>query len=156
MFSPSEIHSTPSNTCTYMYHSSQSMLCDAGFVMLLCDTDRATCGCYILLIDTRNFPSIFLWYLCSCLHIRALLQYPIRRLVRSRKVSNPRDLYWELCDRSEIWQAPRQQCCQHASEISKRWDKSNYQSRGEILQYDVLLDIETGPRPKGWDTIGTN
>ena len=42
----------------------------------------------------------------------APFQYPIRRLaVRSRKVSKPRDLYLELSDRSEIWQAPRQQGC---------------------------------------------
>ena len=35
-------------------------------------------------------------------------QYPKRRLsVRSRKVSKPRDLYLELSDRSEIWQALR-------------------------------------------------
>ena len=33
-------------------------------------------------------------------------QYPKRRLsVRSRQVSKPRDLYLELSDRSEIWQA---------------------------------------------------
>ena len=38
-------------------------------------------------------------------------QYPKRRLsVRSRKVSKPRDLYLELPDRSEIWQAVLPMC----------------------------------------------
>ena len=51
---------------------------------------------------------------------RAPFQYPIRRLiVRSRKVSKPRDFYLELSDRSEIWQAPRQQCCRGACQKSE-------------------------------------
>ena len=64
-------------------------------------------------------------------------QYPKRRLsVRSRKVSSPRDLYLELSDRSESWQAPRQQCCRCACQISKRYDNLKYQSRGfETLRY---------------------
>ena len=46
---------------------------------------------------------------------RAPCQYPKRRLpVRYRRVSKPRDLYLELSDRSEIWQALRQQCCRCA------------------------------------------
>ena len=49
----------------------------------------------------------------------APFQYPIRRLiVRSREVSKPRDWYLELCDSSEIWQAPRQHCCRCACQIS--------------------------------------
>ena len=57
-------------------------------------------------------------------------QYPIRRLaVRSRKVSKPRDLYLELYDRSEIWQAPRLRCCRRACQISKLCDNLNYRSR---------------------------
>ena len=55
-------------------------------------------------------------------------QYPKRRLsVRSRKVSKPRDLYLELSDRSEIWQALRQQCCRCVCQISKRYDNLKYQ-----------------------------
>ena len=51
---------------------------------------------------------------------RAPFQYPIRRLnVRYREVSKPRDLYVELSDRSEIWQAHRQHCCRCACQISK-------------------------------------
>ena len=64
-------------------------------------------------------------------------QYPERRLsVRSRKVSKPRDLYLELSDCFEIWQALRQQCCRCACQISKRYDKLKYQSRG----FETLRD----------------
>ena len=75
----------------------------------------------------------------KCLNTtRVPFQYPIRRLiVRSRKVSKPRDLYLESSDRSEIWQAPRQQCCRSASQISKRCDNFNYQSRG----FEALRDL---------------
>ena len=69
---------------------------------------------------------------------RAPSQYPKRRLsVRSRKVSKPRDLYLELADRSEIWQALRQQCCRCACQISKRYDNLKYQSRG----FETLRDL---------------
>ena len=65
-------------------------------------------------------------------------QYPKRRLsVRSRKTSKPRDLYLELSDRSEIWQALRQQCCRCACQISKRYDNLKYQSRG----FEALRDL---------------
>ena len=65
-------------------------------------------------------------------------QYPKRRLsVRSRKVSKPRDLYFESSDRSEIWQALRQQCCRCACQISKRYDNLKYQSRG----FETLRDL---------------
>ena len=69
---------------------------------------------------------------------RAPFQYPIRRLiVRSRKVSKPRDLYLELSDRSEIWQAPRQQCCRGACQISKRHEHFNTRSRA----FETLRDL---------------
>ena len=69
---------------------------------------------------------------------RAPSQYPKRRLsVRSRKISKPRDLYLELSDRSEIWQALRQQCCRCACQISKRYDNWKYQSRG----FETLRDL---------------
>ena len=65
-------------------------------------------------------------------------QYPKRRLsVRCRKVSKPRDLYLELSDRSEIWQALRQRCCRCACQISKRYDNLKYQSRG----FETLRDL---------------
>ena len=66
--------------------------------------------------------------------LRAPFQYPIRRLiVRSREVSKPRDLYLELSDRSEIWQAPWQHCYRGACQISNR-----YQSRG-FETYDMMF-----------------
>ena len=58
-------------------------------------------------------------------------QYPKRRLfVRSRKVSKPRDWYFKLSYRFEIWQAHRQHCCRSACQISERSDNSKYKSRG--------------------------
>ena len=69
---------------------------------------------------------------------RAPSQYPKRRLsVRSRKVSKPRDLYLELSDRSEIWQALRQQCCRCACQISKRYDNLKNRSCG----FETLRDL---------------
>ena len=69
---------------------------------------------------------------------RAPSQYPKRRLiVRSREVSKPRNLYLELSDRSEIWQALRQHCCRCACQISKRYDNLKYQSRG----FETLRDL---------------
>ena len=58
-------------------------------------------------------------------------QYPKRRLiVRSREVSRPRDWYFKLSNRFEIWQAHRQQCCRSACQISERSNNSKYKSRG--------------------------
>ena len=69
---------------------------------------------------------------------RAPFQYQIRRLiVRSRKDSKLRDLHSELCDRSEIWQAHRQQGCRSACQISKRCGNLNYQSRGFATSRDL-------------------
>ena len=69
---------------------------------------------------------------------RAPSQYPIRRLsVRSRKVSKPRDLYLELSDRSEIWQALRQHDCRCACQISKRCNNLKYQS----LDFEISRDL---------------
>ena len=53
--------------------------------------------------------------------------------------SKPRDLYLELSDRSEIWQAPRQHCCQCACQISKQSDNSNYQSRVFDTSRDLMI-----------------
>ena len=79
---------------------------------------------------------------------RAPYQYPKRRLfVRSRKVWKPRDWYFKLSYRFEIWQAHRQHCCRSACQTSERSDNSKYKSRGfETLRKDVFSDIETGPR----------
>ena len=65
-------------------------------------------------------------------------QYPKRRLsVRSRKALKPRDLYLELSDRSDIWQALRQHCCRCACQILKRYDNLKYQSRGFEISRDL-------------------
>ena len=66
-------------------------------------------------------------------------QYPKRRLfVRSRKVSKPRDWYFKLWHRFEIWQAHRQQCCRSACQISERSDNSKYKSRGLETLRDLM------------------
>ena len=65
-------------------------------------------------------------------------QYPKRRLsVRSRKVSKPRDRYFKLSYRFEIWQTHRQHCCRSACQISERSDNSKYKSRG----FETLQDL---------------
>ena len=102
----------------------------------------------IHMIRTRHWIWFLRYFCCGryyCQHIESLStriwdpsQYPKRRLsVRSRKVSKPRDLYLELSDRSEIWQALRQQCCRCACQILKRYDNLKYQSRG----FETLRDL---------------
>ena len=96
-----------------------------------------TCRCYANLFLEYD-PYVLIFVLCCCKMIRAPSQCPKRRLsVRSRKVSKPRDLYLELSDRSETWQALRQQCCRCACQISKRYDNLKYQSRG----FETLRDL---------------
>ena len=87
----------------------------------------------------KNNKGCLCWQSPGFRHERwAPSQYPKRRLfVRSRKVSKPRDLYLELSDRSEIWQALRQQCCRCACQISKRYDNLEYRSRG----FETLRDL---------------
>ena len=65
-------------------------------------------------------------------------QYPKRRLfVRYREISKPRNWYFKLSHRFEIWQAHRQQCCRSACQISERSDNSKYRSRG----FEILRDL---------------
>ena len=67
-------------------------------------------------------------------------QYPKTRLsVRSRKVSKPRDLYLELSDRSEIWQALRQQCCRCVCQISKRYDNFRFHTPSPDQNHDLSM-----------------
>ena len=81
----------------------------------------------------QGFPSSKSWQAT-----RAPSQYPKRRLtVRSRKVSEPRDWYFKLSYRFEIWQAHRQQCCRSACQISERSDNSKHKSRG----FETLRDL---------------
>ena len=65
-------------------------------------------------------------------------QYPKRRLsVSSHKVSKPRDRYFRLSYRFEIWEAHRQHCCRSTCQISERSDNSKYKSRG----FETLRDL---------------
>ena len=69
---------------------------------------------------------------------RAPIQYPIRHLIlRSHKVSKPRKLYFEISDRSDIWQALRQHCCRCACQISKQCEHFNTRSR----VFETLSDL---------------
>ena len=87
---------------------------------------------------TLCYSRLPMWMPCGTLTSRAPSQYPKRRLsARSRKVSKPRNLYLELSERSEIWQALRQRCCRCACQISKRYDNLKYQSRGFETSRDL-------------------
>ena len=67
-------------------------------------------------------------------------QYPIRRLiVKSRKVSKPRDRDLKTSYRFEILQAHRQHCCRCACQISERWDNFKYKSRGFKALRDLFI-----------------
>ena len=87
---------------------------------------------------------IYIYIVCSIRYAYGFVafwappQYPKRRLsVRSRKVSKPRDWYFKLSYRFEIWQAHRQQRCRSACQISERSDNSKYKSRG----FETLRDL---------------
>ena len=51
----------------------------------------------------------------------------------------PWDLYLELTDRSEIWQAPWQQCCLGASLISEGSYNSKYKSHHFETLWDLII-----------------
>ena len=55
------------------------------------------------------------------------------------KKPKPRDLCLELSDRSEMLQAPRQQYCRSACQISKGYGHSNYQSPGIEASRDLMI-----------------
>ena len=88
-------------------------------------------------------------------------QYPKRRLiVRSREFSKPRDWYFKLAYRFEIWQAHRQQCCRSACQISERSENSKFISRGFETSRDLTIrrlfgywDGALNPIERLWDDI---
>ena len=81
---------------------------------------------------------------------RAPSQYPKRRLsVRSREVSKPRDWYFKLSYRFEIWRAHRQQYCRSACQISERSDNSKYKSR----DFESLRDLMERRLFGYWDGV---
>ena len=101
--------------------------------------------CTLIYRRRSLYSFLLVWTICIGTaarydNTRAPFQYPLRRLIpRSRKVSNPRDLYLELSDRSQIWQAPRQHCCRCACQISKRCNNLNHQSRGFETPRDLTI-----------------
>ena len=108
---------------THLLNSSRELV---SHFILQTSSDKPNC------IQNHSWPKH-----CAFL---VMFPYPIRRfIVRSRKVSKPRDLYLELSNRSEIWQAHRQYCCRCACQISKRCDDSNYQSRSFETSRDLTI-----------------
>ena len=71
---------------------------------------------------------------------RASIHYTGGRLTtRSREVSKPRDSGLDCCSRSGIWQAPRQQRCRDACQISERFDHYDIKSRGFETSRDLAV-----------------
>ena len=69
-----------------------------------------------------------------------LFQYLLSHLiVTSRKDWKPWDLYLELYDCSQVWQALWQQCCWCASQVSKCCDNLNYQSHSLETSWDLTI-----------------
>ena len=60
-------------------------------------------------------------------------------MAKSREVSKPRDSGLDFSNRFEIWQAPRQQRCQDAWQISERYGYYNTQSRGFETSRDLAV-----------------
>ena len=95
-------------------------------------------GFFVCLFFVSHFREFSQHSFVSASETRAPSQYPKRCLfVRSREVSNPRDWYFKLSYRFEIWQAHRQQCCRSAFQISERSDNSKYKPRG----FETLRDL---------------
>ena len=58
---------------------------------------------------------------------------------RSCEVPNPRDSCLDFSNRSEIWQAHRQQYCSDAWQISERYDDYNIQFSGFEASRDLVV-----------------
>ena len=82
------------------------------------------------LIFSTKSKALIISYIYLESGTRAPFQYPLRRfIVRSCKISKPRDSYLKSYDRSGIWRAPRQHCCRRDCQISKRYGHFNTRSR---------------------------
>ena len=102
--------------------------------------NHRTTQCSVYYVHYRNLSLINAFWAPS--------HYPKRRLfVRSREVSKPRDWYFKLSHRFEIWLAHRQQCCRSASQISERSGNSKYKSRG----FETLRDLRKRRLFGYWD-----
>ena len=65
---------------------------------------------------------------------------------KSREVSKPRDWGLNFANHSDIWQAPRQQRCRDACQISERYDHYNIQSPGFETSRDLAVRRPSQPR----------
>ena len=68
-------------------------------------------------------------------------KYPLttKLTAKSHEVSKPRDSSLDFSNRSDIWQAPRQQRCRDACQISERCDQYSIQSRDFESSRDFLV-----------------
>ena len=64
-----------------------------------------------------------------------------RPFFRSREVSKPRELWWELFDRSEIWQASRQHYCWGVGQISHYNDVIMGAIASQITSLTIVYSI---------------
>ena len=88
-------------------------------------------------LNTHLIQPVF-WFNNCNIGTWAPSQYPKKRLfVRSSKASKPRDWYFSLSYRFEIWQAHWQHCCRSACQISERLDNSKNKSR----VFEALQDL---------------
>ena len=75
-------------------------------------------------------------------HSSSLALYSLRARTSYRKISwtfEAMRFGFILPNRSEMWQAPRQQCCRDACQISQRYDHYNIQSRGFETSRDLVV-----------------
>ena len=66
-------------------------------------------------------------------------QEDIRLIARSREYSKPRDSSLNFLNRSEIWEAPQQQCYGTTCPIPERYDNYNIQSHGFETTRDLAV-----------------
>ena len=88
---------------------------------------------------TENMKIALQWNdIWKCVHSQSkLIHFVLRGVlmyygltVRSHTVSRPRESGLNFSNRSDNWQAPRQQRCRDACQISERYNHYNTQSRG--------------------------
>ena len=84
---------------------------------------------------------MLVWFKTPWLHHQAVRHL----IIRPRGVSKPRDWVIQLSCRSEIWPAPRQQCCRVACQISERSDNSIFISRRVDTLRDQAVSDYKGP-----------
>ena len=112
------------------------VLCVCIWVWYICII-RPHLHTYVDMLSSKSFWSRHLLCLHWCFRGWKEMESNRSLIVTSHKVSKPQDLYSELSDCSEIWQAPRQHHCH----ILKRYNDLNNQSRG----FETARDIETEP-----------